>query len=455
MTTARKNRYLPPQDMWEVNANLDFNEPLENDDPRYVDTEKGRGQFNFKGLLTTLGVDTKQLKLRSPKDKSYNLFCGHRGCGKSTELRRLSRYLHGNNLFFVIFLDSVADLDTHNLEYSDLLLALANKLLVQLKENDITINNVFLEDLNQWFSEKILDSEKLKDFSMEVETGAEARGGIPFLAKLSAKLTGKIKTGATYKEEIRRVVKNSFSEFAAAFNQLIDATENVLKEKNKAGKLIFIIDGTDRLNTEDSHRLFIKDTYQLQQIAANFIYCAPIHLLYEGNQVQQGFSQFILPMIKIAHEKSAQKHEDGYEVLREIIFKRADKKLFASKELVDVLIENSGGNPRDLLKLLSYALQESNMEIFTGENIKEAVHKLSMDYRMFLNTEDYQVLYKIDHAEIVDENSEQIRSLLYNLAILQYNNYWWASHPVIRHLDGYKKAGRPVIIKSSMVRGTE
>jgi energy-coupling factor transporter ATP-binding protein EcfA2 len=438
MTKTKDKEYSPPQDMWTVNANLDFNEPLADDDPRYVDTEKARGEFNFKSLLTTLGVDMKKAELRSPKNKSYNLFCGHRGCGKSTELRRLSRFLHQKNLFFVIFLDSVAELDTNNLQYSDVLLALATKLLSKLKDNNIKVDKIFLDNLNQWFSERIIKSEKLKDFSAEVAADVEAKGGIPFLAKLSARLTGKIKSGATYKEEIRQEMKNSFSDFAFAFNQLITAVGNALEKASKGKKLLFIIDGTDRLNTEDSHRLFIKDVNQMQQIEANFIYCAPIHLLYEGNQVQQGFTQFILPMIKIFHEKSLEKYDAGYEVMRKIVYKRAAKELFESEAIVDLLIENSGGNPRDLLKLLHYALRESDMERFTGDNVKKAVSNLAMDYRMFLNTEDYKILYRIDHNQNVDENSEQIRKLLYNLAILQYNNYWWHSHPVIRHLDGYK-----------------
>lgn len=134
------------------------------------------------------------------------------------------------------------------------------------------------------------------------------------------------------------------------------------------------------------------------------------------------------------------------ELLREIIYKRADKDLFESEAIVDLLIENSGGNPRDLLKLLLYALQESDMERFTKPNMEKAIHNLANDYRKFLNTDDYKILYEIDHSKSVKKNSEQIRRLLYNLAILQYNNYWWSSHPVIRHLEGYPTDPRVVVV---------
>ena len=102
MAKTKKKVFQPPRDMWHVNANIDFDIPLDDNDPRYVDTEKGRGEFSFTGLFNTLGVDFKRGELRTPREKSYNLFCGHRGCGKSTELRRLSRYLHRDKLFFVV-----------------------------------------------------------------------------------------------------------------------------------------------------------------------------------------------------------------------------------------------------------------------------------------------------------------------------------------------------------------
>lgn len=433
---------MPPQDMWKVNANINFDIPLDDNDPRYVDTQKGRGEFSFNALFTTLNVDVKRGELRNPRDKSYNLLCGHRGCGKSTELRRLSNYLHRDKLFFVVFLDSLAELDVNNLHYPDLLLALANKLLQELTETAVKVDSEFVTNLSQWFSERILKSEKLKDFAAEVNADIKMSLGVPFLAGLAAKLTNKIKTGATYKEEIRQVIKNSFSEFAFAFNQFITAAESALRKAGKGNKLIFIIDGTDRLADDDSKRFFIKDVYQLQQIEANFIYCAPIHLLYEGNQVQQWFNHFTLPMIKIySQKKSAEKYGDGFEVLRKIVYMRADKKLFESEAIVDLMIENSGGNPRDLLRLMLYALRGSDMERFKKADVEKAIHDLAMDYRRFLNIEDYDILYKIDSGEIVDGNSEQIRRLLYNLGILEYNSGWWRTHPVIRTLDGYIRSG--------------
>ena len=40
--------------------------------------------------------------------------------------------------------------------------------------------------------------------------------------------------------------------------------------------------------------------------------------------------------------------------------------------------------------------------------------------------------------------SERVRGLLYNLALLEYNDFYWRSHPVIRTLPAYEAARKAV-----------
>ncbi len=439
MNTNKQDEYKPPTDLWEVDALIDFNEPISDTDPRYVATEKGRGDFSLNTLLKKLGVNPETAELRKPKKRPYIFFCGHTGCGKSSELLRLANYLHGENLFFVVFLDCRKELDHNNLHYPDVMLALATKLMARLEEHNLEVDEVFIRNLRDWFQQKIYSNQKLKDFSLEIETGAEISANIPFLAKLFAKLISKVKTGASYKEEIRREVVNTYTDFAASFNTLIKAVESMIHKAGLGKKVLFIVDGTDRLSKEDSRRLFIDDVHQLQQIDANFIYCGPIPLLYEGNRVQNDFKHFILPMIKIRRKDSNKQFSDGYNVLRRIIFRRADEKLFENRKVVNDIIKYSGGSPRILLKLLQYAIEESDMKQVRQGDVNKAVKTLETEYQRFLRPEDYEVLYKVDQREIKDGSSEQLRRLLFDLAILEYNSFWWRSHPVVKNLEGYKK----------------
>ena len=40
------------------------------------------------------------------------------------------------------------------------------------------------------------------------------------------------------------------------------------------------------------------------------------------------------------------------------------------------------------------------------------------------------------------QSTERARHLLYNLALLEYNDYYWRSHPVVRTTVAYRNARR-------------
>jgi hypothetical protein len=431
--------YEPPKTIWKVDNILKFNEPLDEGDPRYVPTDKGRGEGYLKRFYKLLKIDPIDHVLQEEPENTYTIFCGHRGCGKSTELKRLGKNFNKKELFFVISLDAVNDLDPNNLQYADVLMGLAEKLFKRLDEEGIEISRVFLSKLNSWFDEKIKTNTKTREFATEAKAGLTAELGVPYFGKLFAHFTNAFKVNTSYKEELRRIIKDSFTQFSIYFNQLIEIAEIEIRAKDKGKKILFIIDGTDRLSGEDSNRFFIEDCHQLQLIKSNFVYCAPIHLISKDNQVRQFFKVFILPMIKIVDKDTKLPFADGVSILEEMIYKRADKILFDCEDTIKKLVMHSGGCPRELLKLLHYAFLRTETEIFDKESVEMAIYDLATDYRRFLNTDDYKLLYDADLTGDYDDSSERIDFLLINLALLEYNQFYRRSHPVIRTLDSYKK----------------
>jgi hypothetical protein len=439
--------YTPPKKIAEAARQLDFSEPLEFNDPRYVDTEKGRGVVNYNQLFKKMGFDINSTPDVSLPESGHTLFCGHIGCGKSTELRKLGERLNRSGLFYVVFVDVALELDTNNLQYPDLLMSLANRLLENLKKDDIDINPVFLTKLQSWFNEKIVQSETTKSFATELKTGIEVKAEIPFLAKLFGKVTNSLKMGTTYKEALRLVIKNHVTEFADAFHLLINAVESETKKKGLAEKVLFIVDGTDKLSGKDSVSFFIEDANQLKSIKAHFLYGAPIHLIYSANQVQQRFKYFILPMIKI-NAKDGTKIRDGYEVMREIVLRRADVSLFENPGTfetpgtIDKIIEYSGGSPRELMRVLknAYLFAEDK---FTEAAVSEGINRLASEYKRMFAFKDasyFRILAAIDNGIDVDRGSEKVEFLLFNLALFEYDDFFLRSHPVIRLLEAYKRA---------------
>ena len=445
------NTYQAPNTLWEVSERIEFDKPLDYDDERYVNTEKARGDFSFNQLYKRLGVDPKTLQLKIARQNHYILFCGHTGCGKSTELQRLSERLNHPQAYYVIFLDAVRQLDANNLEYSEIILALAQNLLQKLNDENIKINQVFITRLESWFKKRIESHQATKQFALEIKAGIKAKPGLPFLGALFASITNSFRTNSTYKEELRQIIKNSFSEFADAFNQLLVEVEAEIQKHQKGQKLLFVIDGTDRLKGDDRNRLFLDNVYQLKLLKGIFVYCAPIALIYQDNNINQAFDYvFKLPMIKISEKGEATPFDEAYKAMRQIIYLRADKKLFDNEETVNEIIKYSGGHPRDLLRLLNYAFDYAENDVFDIKSVKKAVKKLAEDYRRILEQEDYQLLHKIDSAPAREtSNSQRIQHLLYNLALLEYNSYWWQSHPVIRTLPGYESLIVEFILSSN------
>ena len=429
--------YEPPRDIWEVNATLRLDEPLNGDqDSRWVDTHAARGGASLDRLTKMLGVDMATGELRNAPERGYYLFCGHRGSGKSTELRHIGNRL--DKPYHVVFADAALQLDVHNLRYQDILLHLAGKLAESLSKRGVHIDSVHLRNLDDWFTERVERSEKTSDFAMEAKAGVGTELTIPVLAKVFASISTTLRTNTTHKEELRRTLRNYFSDFASAFNHLIDAAQSKLGQP-----ILFVVDGTDRLGEEDALAFFTTDVHQLQQVRGLFIYCAPIRLAYQGNALSGDFDEvFHLPMIRV-EEEDGSPNDDGRETMRRMLLRRAHEDLF-KPGVVDYLVQHCGGHPRDLLRLLQSAFSHAERERFDMDGARRAVGDLGSDFRRILRTDDYRHLARVDIGE-EPGNADRSQWLLYNLALLEYNDFYWRSHPAIRETSAYLSAKKSLL----------
>ncbi|MFM7266613.1 MAG: hypothetical protein ACKOZW_13680 [Cyanobium sp.] len=72
-----------------------------------------------------------------------------------------------------------------------------------------------------------------------------------------ASFTAAFKTGSSQKSEWRREIRNDFTSLALAFNALIRQAEACLDQIGRAERVLFLIDGTDKMRAEDTQRLFV------------------------------------------------------------------------------------------------------------------------------------------------------------------------------------------------------
>ena len=181
----------------------------------------------------------------------------------------------------MVEVDVLARLDRNNLQYTEVLMAMAETLLERLHGDGVALADEALAPLQRWFGKVVETKTTSSDLSAELRTVAEGGGGIPGLLKLLASFTAAFKTGSSQKSEWRCEIRNDFSSLALAFNALTRQAESCLAQIGRAERVLFLIDGTDKMRGEDTQLFFVQDAEQLLAIETLVIYTAPLHLKYE------------------------------------------------------------------------------------------------------------------------------------------------------------------------------
>lgn len=298
---------------------------------------------------------------------------------------------------------------------------------------------IFLNPVLQWFETRIVKQDRFKDIEGEIKTEIKAEGGIPFLVSLLVTMTAKVRGGASYREELRNEIRNGFSQLLGHFKALI-AHANALLRQQRRGPLLFIIDGTDKLSKTDAETFFNADVNQLGQIQTNLVVCAPISVLLESSGVAQRFTRVQLPMVKIFEADETPRTADE-DALIELVLKRMPLQYFEHRDTVRHLVRLSGGHVRDLLRLVRAAFARITGEQITHAVATVAIRDVATDYQRLVRHDDWQDLVGIDQSlgEDKDRTEDRLR-LLYDLVLLEYNSFWWRSHPLVRTLSPYIKA---------------
>jgi Cdc6-like AAA superfamily ATPase len=435
-----------------VMQQIQFEVALTADDPRYVNTQEARGsEQTYQRLAKKFGYNPASNAFMPPSSVHLLLF-GHVGSGKTTELRQYAQKFTESGHYYVVEVDVMSKLDRNNLQFSETMLVMAERLAEQLAQDGYTVTTAALEPVLQWFRNIEQTGQQQQELSATISGEISAGGGLPGLFKLLSKITTTAKTGSSRKTAWREEVRNRFSELAEAFNQLLVAAEQALGEANggKLKRILFVLDGTDKMKSEDTARFFVQDAEQLLALNALVIYTAPLYLKYQGNLVGR-LQDIVLPMIKL-QDKEGAPYAPGLQAMCDLLLRRADTVLFRNDAVIDRLVQHSGGHPRELLRLLQLCCEYAD-EIIDLPELEKAEQQLAADFRRFLTKEDYELLVQIDHESSHQGTSEQIQNLLYKLALMEYNDgSWRRSHPAVRLLEGYQQAKQRLFPEIKVMR---
>ena len=418
--------------------------PLPAGDLAYVNCSEVRGDGD---IIEQLGMDI----IRS-NEVTCQLYAGHRGAGKSTELLRLKQYLEEKNFYVVYFAADDQDIDTEDVQYTDILVACIRHLLEQLQENaDASPAVEWLEQ--RWESLKDLGSTEISFEKADITVGISQ----------FAKFTALFRSAPSTRQKIRQEVENHTPSLIKILNEFIEEATQKLSEKQYEG-IVVIADNLDRIvpvykeeGKRNNHdEIFIDRCEELRKPQCHTIYTVPISLVYSDRStvLEERFGNVsALPMIPISTSEGDE-YTPGMKKLQDLIEKRIQKvnedlsldKVFEDEAMLKKLCLMSGGHVRYLMLLVKTTLKRTMELPITEKEVFRAIAELRKTYSRTINDDEWTILAEVYRSK-KKPNNKAHQKLLFNRCILEYpaveDNYsqhWHDVHPIILELEEFKAA---------------
>lgn|GEM_PF-429381 len=438
-------------------------QPLAYGDPRYIDLTPGHGSRDMMRLRLRLSRIAEDDGDRAGGRWGKMIFTGHRGCGKTTELRRVEHD------FVDRFYPLHIELDENLLEdfdYTLLLLWLTEFIVRDFADNNRPLDAGLVDDVAQWFENRTeveIDDERTL---AQLKTGAEAKvsAGIPSLfgLKLFARMKSEVSGSLQRRKEITRSLQHFSRELIDKVNLLLVHAERTLREHGHPGRLLIVHDNLDRLKGDTARILFDDYGHLLSQLSAHMIFTAPISLKVAPFSMANVFPDlYAMPMVKVIDRESGEPNETGLATLQGLLDKRIDcGAVFADAATRTELCRLSGGSVRDLVRLLNYAADHAAVDgkdMIDQDAVTRAINDMRNEYRRILIPERVYYsrlatihLHRDDGSRgtvSLDPKSAQAEreffaELLLNGAVLEYNGDepWYDVHPAVQRIRAFQHA---------------
>ncbi len=419
-------------------------QPLPAGDAAYVDLRSVRGDAN---ILRDLGNKI----IRSPGRNTCQLYAGHRGAGKSTELLRLQADLNQKGCFVVYFAADQDDLDPEDTEYTDILIACTRRLLEQLKNANPQPLLTWLNERQQDLKELAFTEIRFDDLKLETAIG------------LFGKLSSNIRAIPNERAKIRAKLDPHTVTLLSALNEFIqDGKRHLPTEQSQ---LVVIVDNLDRIvpvNREEKRtnheEIFIDRANQLKGLDCHLIYTIPISMVYSSRVADlrdiYDNDPLVLPMIMVEMPDNQTVCKEGMDQLKELIGRRVRKyaptqlletNIFESLEVLEKLCLMSGGHIRNVMLLIRSAFDHIESLPITKQAVQRSITQAREIYHRTVEENQWNLLAEVYKSKAI-KNDDEYRKLLFNRCILQYAFFddegemqvWYDVHPLIRAIPEFK-----------------
>lgn len=438
-------------------------EPIDLKNPEdsryYIDFAAVRGDKVIRALKRVISS-------LSPNKPTCQLFTGHIGCGKSTELSRLQAELEVEG-FHVVYFEATEDLDYIDVDVSDILLAIARQVSASLEESNIKLKpegfKAFLKQTVEFLQQPI-------DLSVEGEFAgikgkASTEKGLEFSLPVGiGKITATAKNSKQTRSKLRQFLEPKTNKILKLIDEeIISIAQEKLKERGKKG-LVVIVDNLDRIpykKIPSSNRplpeyIFVERGEELGKINCHLVYTVPMVLIYSNaSSEMQGRlggekTTKVLPMVP-AKLRDGSDFEEGMELLRKMVLFRAFpdlnleeksrliEEVFDSVETLDRLCRISGGHVRKLLGILYSCLEIEDPPI-SADTLESVIREHRDELLLRVNDREWELLFEVARTQKV-KGEDEYQALLPSLFVYEYHDKqgtWFALNPLLFETEKYQ-----------------
>jgi energy-coupling factor transporter ATP-binding protein EcfA2 len=405
----------------------------------YIDFAKVRGSNHIRELKRTIAL--------LANERTCQLFTGHVGCGKSTELRRLKAELEELG-FYVVYFESSEFLDMSDVDVTDILLAIAHQVSENLEATKIRLKPPYFVKLFQEIGDILQAPIEFSDVEFSV--------GI-------SRITARTKDSPRLRSQLRQFMEPRTNGILKAINdELLGQATAELRQRGQRG-LVVIIDNLDRVDARQLQTgrtqpeyLFIDRGDQLSKLNCHLVYTIPLSLIYsnENETLRQrfggGIAPKVLPMIP-ARTRTGTPNAEGVHLLRHLVLVRAFPETEPSRRLdcvphvvdhldtLDRLCLISGGHVRNLLGLVRNCIQQSDPP-FRRDIVEQVIRGQRDALARAIDDEEWHLIQHVVHQQSVTGEVEY-QMLLRSMFVFEYQDpqgTWFGINPVLAETTKYQ-----------------
>lgn len=346
-------------------------------------------------------------------------FSGHRGCGKSTELRRIAVNHSILGKFYPVHFSIRDEADINNLDFKDVMLAIGGRMYREYKARGRRLPQQLESELESWRG-KITDEIVRADRY----AGLEVSGGVDAFFSTAAL---KMKLEPATRRELRQVIERDVIGLVDVINKIAIA----IQAQEKRLPLI-LIDDLDKPDLNSAREIFHGHRETMLQPNCAIVYTVSSPLFYSPEFEAIRDRAIFLPNVKLHAQGQTRHQRDGYNTMKEFVNRRLNPDLISPRALSEA-VRVSGGVFREMARVMRSAIRRARQDgkIDLG-HVQSAEAEIRGEYRRLLTAEQRDLLKKV-YADNRLDDPDKIAPLLQILAVLEYANGepWCDVHPAL------------------------